>query len=504
MSTPLPNRPVWCFGSRWHETGLAGTSILRSVFLKHGIVFARTARCMRMREGDLLAIADGHEVIAIAKALSPPACITRFDLPDEVNEWVDVSDGAIHGCRADIILLEEEDSFTYPRRRRFCRAWLHGARVNELWAKYHSESPAAEAVAQPNIFQWATKELSQDAFLCWLIHWASVENALANPCMHELGRRFVERLLAQRFTGLELPENSVVEVFRQVACIDIAVKITPPQGKPYALLIEDKVDASLHNDLAGYLQRLLDDAHFLDCPKTHFCSLFIKTRDESLCEIEHMLSAGESKPFLRQDFLAFFAENASLCQHALVRDFLERLRGFDAEANAWMSLPVKEWGERGRAWQGFYTYLSHHSPLRSWFVVNNASGGFLAARSEFLWDICEQFPGCDCIYWQIESDKQLLCLKIGVSERPSEVRNQVHNAVGEYLKRHGNQNAMCRPARFGTGQYMTIIVVKPEDWLLRSDGGVDPQAVVERLKFYDLLLREMVADIRQSPPSADS
>lgn len=49
-------------------------------------------------------------------------------------------------------------------------------------------------MAIPNIFDHATSELSQDAFLCWLISWADPEHKAADPELHEVARDFVRKL----------------------------------------------------------------------------------------------------------------------------------------------------------------------------------------------------------------------------------------------------------------------------------------------------------------------
>jgi hypothetical protein len=49
----------------------------------------------------------------------------------------------------------------------------------------------------PNLFSHATKELSQDAFLCWLLDWANKAYAQTDPQMHRAGRMFLNALLAK-------------------------------------------------------------------------------------------------------------------------------------------------------------------------------------------------------------------------------------------------------------------------------------------------------------------
>ena len=39
----------------------------------------------------------------------------------------------------------------------------------------------------PNLFYYATKELSQDAFICWLLAWANKECAREDAALNALG-----------------------------------------------------------------------------------------------------------------------------------------------------------------------------------------------------------------------------------------------------------------------------------------------------------------------------
>ena len=53
--------------------------------------------------------------------------------------------------------------------------------------------------SRPNLFGYATKELSQDAVICWLIAWAGVEQSKypEDEALRRCGRAFVDALFAQ-------------------------------------------------------------------------------------------------------------------------------------------------------------------------------------------------------------------------------------------------------------------------------------------------------------------
>ena len=63
----------------------------------------------------------------------------------------------------------------------------------------------------PNIFSYATSELSQDAMIAWLLQWASPEYGEADPDLHRTGKEFV-RLLAGKSDDFHIES---VDVGRQ-------------------------------------------------------------------------------------------------------------------------------------------------------------------------------------------------------------------------------------------------------------------------------------------------
>ncbi|NEX23727.1 hypothetical protein G3480_26250 [Thiorhodococcus mannitoliphagus] len=46
---------------------------------------------------------------------------------------------------------------------------------------------------KPNLFAFATSELSQDAFLAWLLSWADPKYAAFDPPVHQCAARLVQR-----------------------------------------------------------------------------------------------------------------------------------------------------------------------------------------------------------------------------------------------------------------------------------------------------------------------
>ena len=65
-----------------------------------------------------------------------------------------------------------------------------------------------------NLFNFATKELSQDAFLCWCLNWYNNPESLLYPMAEEL-----LELLGEN----GLPQGQELEILQQIKKIDILV-----------------------------------------------------------------------------------------------------------------------------------------------------------------------------------------------------------------------------------------------------------------------------------------
>ena len=102
-----------------------------------------------------------------------------------------------------------------------------------------------------NLFVYATSELSQDAFLCWLLSFA-MSDATDDPEMRECAESFLRKALGT----IKLTQNEKIivnEIARQVKHADILVSIN---GK-YKLIIEDKTYSSEHdNQLVRYKEEI--------------------------------------------------------------------------------------------------------------------------------------------------------------------------------------------------------------------------------------------------------
>ncbi len=72
---------------------------------------------------------------------------------------------------------------------------------------------------KPNLFALATKELSQDAFLAWLLQWADPECREHNAALNDVAGEFVNRLIARQGAMLHTarPALSIKDLKNRIA-----------------------------------------------------------------------------------------------------------------------------------------------------------------------------------------------------------------------------------------------------------------------------------------------
>ena len=124
---------------------------------------------------------------------------------------------------------------------------MFASRLNELSRLLSSKQAKESTVSLPNIFDFATSELSQDALFAWLIQWADPKYKGKDVSLFNLAQRFVRILLSDN----NYPIHSI-NVGRQWKNIDVWVEINDDTF----LVIEDKTNTSIHDDQLERYKRL--------------------------------------------------------------------------------------------------------------------------------------------------------------------------------------------------------------------------------------------------------
>ena len=312
----------------------------------------------------------------------------------------------------------------------------------------------------PNIFDFATSELSQDALFCWLIQWADTKYKVVDEQLHNIGQDFLSLLC-----GKKVDINSVT-VRKQWNNIDIGVII----NDKLFLVIEDKTETTIHdNQLARYKQEVERNT---ELTFEDFYFAYVKTGNEPSSILKQVKSNGYNI-ILRANIIECL--NKYDGENPILSSFFEHLKKIENETNNFRMLPPQKWSFY--AWQGFYKELENELDITDWGYVPNPSGGFWGAWWHFK-DIVDEKD----VQMYLQFEELKLCIKISCKEKQN--RSDIRNRLSDLVR--SKRTFFIKPNRFGAGRYMTIAVVK--DFF--GTGLINIKEIVQQLKEYEKIVDE--------------
>lgn len=316
----------------------------------------------------------------------------------------------------------------------------------------------------PNLFSFATSELSQDAFIAWFLSRGKSEYEAADPQLHLCARRFLSMLFSLKVnekTNLKLPDEiNTMTVTRQVNGIDVLCTI----NGEYAIIIEDKTWTNEHSD---QLERYYKFAEELGYNRNKIIAIFYKTEDRS--DYGKVVTAGYY-PVIRKDIIAVLEGYKG--DNNILLDYVAHLKNKENAVESYIYTPVEQW--KHCCWVGFYQYLQSEWKKGTWRKVVNPSGGFMG----FYWHFTDIEGGK--VYLQIEETR--LCFKLSADDDANRkaLRTKWHKLIMQSRKNIAPELAVSRPTRFGSGKYMTIGVV--DDFIVKKDSLLDSVKTPEILQ----------------------
>ena len=293
-------------------------------------------------------------------------------------------------------------------------------------------------VTKPNLFDFATSELSQDAFVSWLLQWADSSYTAIDPELNDIGKKLLSVM-----TGITGDAIQQVAVGRQWENIDIWVEVNDDTF----VVIEDKTGTSEHDNQLERYKIIAENYYAGNRNKFHY--IYIKTGNEPIVTQKAIEEKGYHVVTRKMilDVLGVY-----IGSNNILVDFLEHLRGIENETNSFKTKPMTDWS--WYAWQGFYMELEKWYNDVYWGYVANPSGGFLGAWWNFIGSTTDDVK----MYFQIEQGK--FCFKIFCldKEKRSNTRQLFYKMLLKIAPKY-NINVV-KPQRFGTGETMTVGIVK--------------------------------------------
>lgn len=334
----------------------------------------------------------------------------------------------------------------------------------------------------PNIFNYATSELSQDAFILWFLDWANPNYASKDEFLYETAQCFVHSLLGNNDIQI-----TSIKCDKQKLHIDIFVVV----NDQYFILIEDKIHTTEHGlQMTKYSQEIDKVDEFKNLQK--IC-VYLKTGNESAEHLDIINKGYNEKNtgwtfrfFLRKDFLEIIKKYEG--SNSILLDFREKLENIEKDFLSYRRLPINEWS--WAAWQGFYTELANHIPDLWWGSVNPKSGAFMCAA----WS---QIQNKDCILkLQLEGyskdtelKKSRLCIKIQIpNDKKLERSNLMFSLYGELKKIADScQIKLNKPKRYSyIGKVLTLACVEIDKIIY---GEFDINRILLNIDKYEELIK---------------
>ena len=302
-----------------------------------------------------------------------------------------------------------------------------------------------------NLFSFATSELSQDAFICWLLSFALERHKDEEPELTKCANNLVELFIGRT--------AEIREIKRQYKKIDVLVCIDNDEY----IIIEDKTFSSQHGDqINRYADRLVKDDNI---PREKIYSVYYKIIEQAHREVD-------AKNVTRTQLLELFKEYVDKVDNQIFIDYYNHLCTIDKGVSAYldMNVDISDWWKHCRyAYIGFFTHLIEDKiidisePADYWWGhVNNPTGGFWCLCWYFLRGELEvsglHEAGVSELYLQFENNK--IAVKMACRDNVVD-STKIRQSIFEYTKQLLNvDKEIVKKKPFRRGKSMTVCYVE--------------------------------------------
>lgn len=296
--------------------------------------------------------------------------------------------------------------------------------------------------SSPNLFSYATSELSQDGFFTWLLQWADIDQSINNHQLNETAKDFVKLLLGESTNFI----ITKVKAGRQWNNIDIWAEI----NDEYFIGIEDKTNTSEHSEQLERYKQIVTDYNKDKNFKLYF--IYLKTGNESFATLKKVTDRGYSIIDRRAVLNVL---NKREVKNEIFNDFKDYLTAIENQTNSYTKFEniTSYW----KAGEGFYIKLQEIIPeWTDWRYVSNQMGGFLG-----FWYHWTGKENIGELYIQIENAFEngiKLVIKIANWEKRTDILYRVLNEIKPIAARNGL--TITKPERYRAGGSSTLAIIQ--------------------------------------------
>ena len=176
-----------------------------------------------------------------------------------------------------------------------------------------------------NLFDFATKELSQDAFIMWL---ASNYNEPKDLALRDSALSFISFLTDNKIDKKTL-ENSIIKISSQVNHMDVSIDIYKDKGSKIhdVIVVEDKVGSSEHRQLKAYNDAIEGWSNIGTVYKVFYKTRKITDNDrKGIKEADKDTKTGEWRLYDTEKIWKFFKDQDKSNSQVL-NDYVDYIKG---------------------------------------------------------------------------------------------------------------------------------------------------------------------------------
>lgn len=327
-------------------------------------------------------------------------------------------------------------------------------------------------VSAPNIFAYATKELSQDAFLCWLFCFA--DKQFQDSSYRELHLLAIE--LLRNFVDDAKLEIEEIVVKKQENKIDIWLEI----NSNLVVIIEDKTNSQAGT---GQLNKYFQLAKQY-CKTNNFQNpicIYFKTGNEAARVFERADEAKNWKYFSLAHLIQIFTSYENKINHPYFQDFFQMNHDkFKLNQNFEEYISEYEIKKLGNnVIEAFYSRLELDQVFKNW-NYNDSVGN----RRYYSNDYANE-PGKANVYLQL--DRMDLRLKVDLCKLRDEKGKtykkfqtalgqndvqSIYNGVRFVFENHSKFSGILKqPKRYALHNFLTFANIPQEYWMRFNSNG---------------------------------
>ena len=328
---------------------------------------------------------------------------------------------------------------------------------------------------EPNIFNYATSELSQDAIICYILEWAKTENKVLNKNLHILAIAFLDSLFNKFNIKPKTYEKIIIK--KQYGDKKNKIDILCVINDKFVLLIEDKTNTKNHSDqLKRYVKKVE-----LDFKEMKILPIYFKTGDQS--NYDNIIK-NKYKTYLREDFLKVL--NLNNTNNDIVENYKNYLQNIDNAINSYKILEINHW--RYNSWKGFFITLKEKLGEGNWKYVSNARGGFLG----FWWNLHSNDDYN--IYLQIDHNMQKITVKLS-SKTDTLIEKSILNQWKKHIPFKEEEISFIKPKVVRSGKTMTIGILENEFRITDDKNIIDIDKTITFIKEIEKIKLEKFSKI---------